>query len=288
MDAALELKHKIKEQLISTFEEAKPYLDGSTVFQNLLADFEITSLNLLHRLLEISEIPFSYNYKKVQVWRDKLAENTFCGEGFSLSGKKDDLLACYNAMITSVLIILRYENLEQVQQGINWILKYQNIKRNSNNLWKGKGILKYGGCMKSTPCYIGVIKSMISLSEANRKGELRSHELNAKLKNGLEYILEHKVYKRKSADIPITKDITKFTYPFTYKTNLIEILRLLKANDLLNDNRCDESKRFILKKQKEDGFWRVNSFYKPKFWVDFDKPKEKAEWISFEINEMLH
>jgi len=288
MDAALELKIKILENPTFSFEEAQLYLEKSDVFQNLLEDFETTSLHLLHRLIQLSEIPFSQEYKKVQIWRDTLANLTFCNEGFSLTGKKDDLLACYNAMITTVLIKLDYPNTNQISKGIDWILKYQNTQRNQINKWKGKGIQKYGGCMKLTPCYIGITKSMITLTAFKKRFISENENINNKLKSGLEYILEHKVYKRRSTGEPITKDITKLTYPFTYKTNILELLRLLKENQLMDDERTTEVKKLILGKQKKDGFWRSNSFYQPKYWVTFDPPKEKAEWISFEIKHLMN
>ncbi len=287
MDKALQLKHAMKDGTLTSFEAAKPYLDGSELFQKLLKEFEENNLNLLHRLIELAEIPFSYKYKKVQNWRDKLAELTFCGEGFSLSGKKNDLLACYNAMITTVLMKLNYPDYEKIEKGIWWIVNYQNTARNIENKWPGKGIQKYGGCMKSTPCYIGVVKSMVSLSEFRKNCDAKKSAINLKLSQGLEYILEHKVYKRKRTDMPITKDMTKLTYPFTYKTNVVEILGLLGDNQMLYDQRSGEARTLVLQKRKKEGCWRINSHYKPKYWVEFDSLKQPAEWLTFRLKEIL-
>ena len=287
MDASLELKIKAVNNSIQSFEEAESYLNNSELFKSLLSDFELTSINLLHRLTQLSEIPFSQGNEKVKKWRDQLANITYCEVGFSLSGRSDDILACYNAMITSVLIKLEYPILFQIEKGIEWINCYQNTRRNQPNNWKGKGILKYGGCMKSTPCFIGVVKSMEALSTFKSKQQNQSVRIAQKLESGLQYILEHKVYQRKSSNQTITKDITKLTYPFTYKTNIVEILRLLRDNDLLDDPRVDEVKD-LLNKKKKGTSWVVNSFYRPKFWVDFDKPKQKSEWIDFEIRNTMH
>ncbi|BDD11918.1 hypothetical protein FUAX_43500 (plasmid) [Fulvitalea axinellae] len=286
MDSALRLKFRILDNSVSSFKEARPYLDSSELFQRLLTDFEETSLSLLHRLIQLSEIPFSQGYKSVQEWRDKLADTTFCGSGFSLTGKEDDLLACYNAMISTVLIRLGYQDAERINQGVSWILNYQNTERGLANNWSGKGIRKYGGCMKSTPCFIGVVKSMITLTEFVKTG-LGDEPLKSKLKGGLEYILEHRVFMRKHTGGPITKDIIKLTYPFTYKTNILEILRLLDDNDLVFDKRAEEAKALLLKKRRKDGSWRQNAFYKPKHWIDFDNSNEKAEWLNFEIEKVL-
>lgn len=287
MDAALALKKQFDQQQITTFAEAKGYLDNSILFHQLQEEFELTSLNLLHRLLELMEIPFADQYEKVQKWRDQLADMTFCGDGFSLSGKSNDILACYNAMITHVLMRLNFSNHPQINAGVEWIIQYQNISRGVACLWKGESINKYGGCMKSTPCYIGVVKSMLVLSQAVQRKEFGDLNIQSKLSKGLEYILEHQVYLRKSTAQPITPYLTKLTFPFTYKTNVIEILRLLKENQKLDDPRCRLALEYLKKKKKKQGYWTVNSVPYPKYWVSFDPIKQKGQWISHEIEKLV-
>jgi len=104
----------------------------------------------------------------------------------------------------------------------------------------------------------------------------------------LDYILDHKIYLRQSNGQPITKDITKLTYPFSYKTNVIEILRLLKDNYLDSDSRSKIAKDYLRTKKQKDGYWKVNSSYLPKCWIQFDKPNESGLWISYEINKLMN
>jgi glucan phosphorylase len=92
---------------------------------------------------------------------------------------------------------------------------------------------------------------------------------------------------RQSNKQPITKDINKLTYPFSYKTNAIEILRLLKDNNLDLDSRCNSAKEYLWKKRQKDGYWKINSTYLPKCWIQFDKPTEKGLWISYEIEKLM-
>jgi len=288
MDTALILKQKYDSGQIKDFNQASEFLDKSGLVKSLLTDFEFDILNLLNRLTELIEIPYTYKLEKVQKWTNKLADLSFCGDGFSLTGKSDDILSCYNSMITTVLIKMNYGNQERILKGIDWILKYQNLERGLSNKWKGSRILKYGGCMKHTPCFIGIVKAVVALSEYKKN---RMYKTNKKvevgLAKGLEYILDHQIYKRKSNGEPITKDITKLTYPFSYKTNLIEILRLLKENKLLLDKRCDSAKEFLNKKRQKNGFWKINSSYLPKYWIMFDRTKESGLWISYEIEKLM-
>jgi hypothetical protein len=219
---------------------------------------------------------------------DNLVELSFSSQGFSLNGENDGILACYHSMITSLLIRLKYGGEQQIRIGIGWILKYQNVARGLENKWSGSWAKKFGGCMKSTPCFIGLVKSMIALSEYKK---LDNYELDIaieeKLGKGLEYILSHELFKRKSSVAPITKYITKINYPFSYKTNLIEILKLLKDNNLDSDPRCDAAKDLLISKKTKSGTWNANSLYMPKYWVLFDKPGKSGDWISYEIEKLL-
>lgn len=288
IDTALILKQKVDSSETITHQEALGLLETSMLMDKLLSeDFNEDALNLLNRLIGLSEIPFTENLPQVKRWCEKLVLLSFCGDGFSLSGKSDYILSCYNSMITSVLIRLNYPDKEPILKGIDWILKYQNVTRNSENKWGGSGIRKYGGCMKSVPCYIGVVKAMIALSDLKKQDSYQTDEvLENKLSDGLEYILEHRLFRRLSDGNPITKDITKITYPFTYKTNIIEILQLLRDNGYDSDNRCDDAKDFLNAKKKKDGYWQVNSAYVPKAWIGFDNTKEPGLWVTHMINKV--
>jgi len=289
MDSALILKQKVDLGEIKDFAQASDYLVKSELVKTLLSDFDFDILNLLNRLTEIAEIPFAHQLERVQKWINKLADLSFCEEGFSITGKSDDILSCYNSMITSILIRMNYSNQDRIDKGIEWILKYQNVKRGVKNEWTGSRILKYGGCMKTTPCYIGIVKAMIALSDYKKYAASEVNEsIENKLTQGLNYILDHQIYIRQSNGLPITKDITKLTYPFSYKTNVIELLRLLKDNNLFTDKRCNLTKDYLYSKKQKDGFWKVNSSYLPKCWIPFDKPNETGFWISYEINKLLN
>jgi hypothetical protein len=290
MDKALEMKIKYENNEIKSFQEAEEYLYASDIYKSLLADFDFNVLNLLWRLIQLSEIPFSGKNPKVAEWLNKLVEKTYTGDGFSLNGKNDYLLSCYNGMITSVLIRLGYVGAEKINKGINWIIQYQNVNRGEKCDWTGSGLKKYGGCMKNTPCYVGLVKSTIALSDYKHSEYYQSDaDLEAKIEKALDYILNQKVFLRLSDNKPITNDITKLAYPFTWKTNIIEILRLLKDNQKLNDTRCSEAKEYLKRKQKKDGSWWINTsnIMKNKSWIGFDKSREKGFWVSHEIEKLF-
>ncbi len=226
------------------------------------------------RLLELSEIPFTHTLEKVQNLLTLLINKSYIQEGFSLTGDKEGLLACHNAMITTILIKMNYDDKDKIDMGIKWILDYQSIERNKECKWRGKDLFtKFGGCMKKTPCFYGVIKSMITLTEYKKKFG-NPPKIDNKLNQGLEYILNHKIFKKLSINEPIEPSIILNFYPYPYKSNIIEILSLIKVNGLIDDERCNEALDILKHKQRSDGFWQADISYMKSAWIDFDELKK--------------
>ena len=290
MDSALILKQEYENGLIFDYGSAKHLLEQSNLLKKLLADnFQIESYQLMNRLNEIAEIPFAQYIPKVQEWLATLNHLTACNEGFSLTKESDYILPCYNGMLTSLFIRMGFSNQKEIQQGINWIVKYQKFERNIETEWNGSGILRYGGCLKTTPCYVGLVKSVIALSDYKKSAYYSLDQVvESKLIQGVNYILNQQVYLRNSTHEPITKYITSLSYPFTWRTNIIEILRILKSNGFIQDTRCSHAIEYLKSKQKNSGYWNINGGYKPKGWVMFDEPKKSGLWVSHEIRKILN
>ncbi len=239
------------------------------------------------RLLELSEIPYTHTLERVREWIDLLVERTSLSEGFSLTGHRDGVLSCHNAMIAYILMKMEHRDFERIHSGIDWIVTYQSVERGVDCTWTGKDLFtRWGGCMKKTPCFYGVVKSMKALTEyAFRFGSFPG--LEGKLARGLEYILRHRVFKKLSVPKPIEPSITENFYPYPYKTNILEILVLLGRNGLLRDTRCNEAIRILKNKRRSDGLWQADASYMKSAWVDFDIPGKPGEWITYVIEKLL-
>ncbi len=292
-DSALSLKKAYEKGENITIKEAQKMLEQSEVIKKLLETPKRSPNTFVGirayewRLLELSEIPFTSTLEKVQSWLELLVNKSYIQEGFSLEGNKDNLLACHNALITTILLKMGYDDKEKIDAGIDWILKYQSVERGKECTWPGSDLYtRFGGCMKKVPCYYGVVKSMIALTEY-KKLFGGSERLDNKLNQGLEYILKHRVYKKLSTDKPIEDSIILNFYPYTYRSNIIEILSLLKANGLIKDERCNDAIQILKGKQRTDGFWQADTSYMKSAWIDFDIPKKPGLWISYVISGLV-
>ena len=292
-DSALTLRKDYDRGKNVSFKKAKEMLLQSELVNRLLTNPKQRPQTFVGlrayewRLLELCEIPFTHTLEKVQKWIELLVNKTSTSEGFSLTGNRDGLLACHNAMIATLLMKMDYSDKGKIKSAIDWILKYQSVERGKECKWTGEDLFtRWGGCMKKTPCYYGVVKSMNALTEYKKRlGGYKA--LDRKLGQGLEYILKHEVFKRLSKNEPIEPSIVDNFYPYPYKTNIIEVLSLLRVNGLLNDHRCNKAISLLKQKRRSDGFWQADASYMKTAWVDFDEPKRPGLWISYIISNIL-
>jgi len=289
-DSALTLKIAYDKGNKVTINNAENMLESSELVSKLLTNpkqkpHTFVGLRALEwRLLELSEIPFTHTLERVQNWLELLVNRTSLSEGFSLTGEGNGLLGCHNAIITNILMRMEYDDREKIEAGVNWILDYQSVERGTECKWSGADLFtKWGGCMKKTPCFHGVVKSMKALTEYKERFG-GSKKLDEKLNSGLEYILTHRVFKKLSEDKPIEPSIIENFYPYPYKTNIIETLLLLKVNGHLSDKRCNEAVDILKRKRRPDGFWQADTSFMKTAWVDFDEPKKPGLWISYIIS----
>ncbi|MHA1110216.1 MAG: hypothetical protein ACTSRE_03900 [Promethearchaeota archaeon] len=291
-DSALNMKKSVERGEKISFSQIKDMLEESELVKKLTSPVkEPKSFHTLRglewRLNELSEIPYTHTLPQVQQWISLLVNETYTGKAFSLREGDEGVLACHNAMITTLLLKFEYEDAEKINTGIDWILQYQSVDRDMVCTWKGKDLYeKFGGCMKKVPCFYGVVKSMIALAEYKKRYK-SSKEIIEKLTAGLEYILSHEVYKTKSTKKPIEPSIIQNFYPYSYKSNLIEILGLLKEHKKLEDPRCKDAIKKLKSTQRKDGLFQADVVYMKSAWIEFDPLKKPGAWITYEIEKII-
>lgn len=288
LDAALQLKQAVRANDESI--NVQWYLENSNIIKRILAENyrtdTFTGLRKLEFLLaELSEIPFFERLEKVQKMLDTLHSFTNVQQGYSLTGKQDGVLACHNAICT--LVFIRADKKEWAEQGVRWIISFLPFDKGETSTWQGKDLFhRFGGCVGKGPCYDGLVKSVKALSEYSKKyGDLPG--LQEKLQFGLVYILDHRAIFHQHSDEYLYKDLITLFYPYPYRTNVIEVLALLKSEKLLDRAECQAAIDYLRRKQMKDGYWQAEKIFMKSSWVPFDQLKKPGTWISDEINWIL-
>jgi hypothetical protein len=79
----------------------------------------------------------------------------------------------------------------------------------------------------------------------------------------------------------------KFGYPVYYVTDILQIAQALVNLGYGQDPRLQNTLRFILEKQDEDGRWALEYSYAGKTWVDFGAKKEPSRWVTLRALRVL-
>lgn len=287
MDSALVLKIKYDNENKLGDDLIDNLLLSSELIASITKESSDKSLYLIWRIIALSEIPYSNRLKYTQDILEDIERKYATWKGFSITGISDGILPCYNAMLIEAYSKLGYYDKTSVKNAVEWIKRYQVFNRIDKSEWSGKGIKKYGGCMKSVPCYIGIVKSVKALIYYSLYSNVEDNEIDQLIKNGMEYILSHRLFQRLSNTEPITKHILDIAYPPSYQLNIIELLDITYMTGNINHPNVQEAIRFVKAKIKKDNNWRINYIYKTDGYVSFDKRGSKGEWVSYLLEKYL-
>lgn len=285
MDAALELKIAYDKGDLISNKIAQSFLSKSELVSELTRVFEPKPLYAIWRIIALSEIPYSFTLEYTEQVIEYIEKYLSTPNGFTLTGKETDLLPCYNAMLLEAFSKLDRARTPAVQNAVEWIKTYQPFERNTDMLWKGNGVKKYGGCLKTTPCFMGIAKSVKALIAYDKAIHHQDKEVSLLIIKGMEYILHHELYKRLSSKEPITKHILDLAFPASYQLNVVELLQLAYATDNIKNINCKSAIDFINSKKTKDGYWKINYVYKADGYISFDKRGKKADWLTYMFNK---
>lgn len=286
IDSALILRKLIDGGENISLETAARHLDSSPIVKDIISAEVTKPLAMVWKLISLSEIPFAETLPYTQNLIGRIYKSMATAMGFSLSGTDQHFLPCYNSMLVSALCRLGRHNDQQVKNGVTWIVNNQPFKRgNIIDKVNGMSFTRYGGCFKSTPCYIGVVKATNALFSYMLK--CPDEEITYKANEGVEYILSHRLFKRKSSGSPITKHIMDISFPESYHTNIVDLLRLMALAQVKNDPRVDDAITYIQSKAIEQNLWRISYRYRADGYSVFDRGRQPAKWVSHIIADSL-
>lgn len=287
MDPALTMRIECDKQKTISETERKQILRSSPLVGKLTASFVHKPSYAVWRIIALAEIPYAkeleYTHQVIEYINDNLATPS----GFSLSGKENDLLPCYNAMLLEALTKLGYEDSDQVRNAVAWIKKYQPFARDIPNTWEGKGARKYGGCLKSTPCYIGIaktVKALICYSNAINHSDGKVVSL---AEQGTEYLLRHELYKRLSTGEPINRHIMDIAFPASYMLNMVDLLEIMHLTGNISHPQCRSALEYLKNKKCADGSWQIDYCYSGDGYISFDRKGKPGEWVTYLLGRYL-
>ena len=193
-------------------------------------------------------------------------------------GRHSEVIPCLTGNMVWSLIRLGYLNDPRVQRGISWITTYQRFDDAIAEPTQGWPYDRYEICWGTHTCHMGVVKALKALSEISP--DERSEDVNRTLREGVEYMLIHHVYKRSHDLSKVSKPGWKrFGFPLMYQTDVLEILGILTRLGY-RDERMQEAVDLVASKQDSSGRWKLANTFNGRFQVDIEEKGEPSKWIT--------
>lgn len=279
MDSALVLRMKVDQN--KEISDSFDYLDHSDIIKNYAKMTKLKPLGKIFALIGLAEIPYA---EKLPITQELLAfvnQNLSTSEGFSFTGKLEEIVPYYNAMLFEAYCRLGLGKSSEAQNALQWIKQYQVFDRQQKTTWPHKGICKFGGCMMRVPCYIGIGKTMRALLTYQEKVDPHDEKVNALIEQGVDYMLQHNLYQRLSTGHPISPHITESMFPQSYVLSLTDLMYIIEKSQYTTDPRAHDLLQLIHQKKTKTGGWKIDYIYKYAGYLPFENRRKDSEWITY-------
>jgi hypothetical protein len=200
-------------------------------------------------------------------------------------GRRSGVIPCLTGNMVWSLIRFGYLEDPRVQLGINWIITYQRFDDGIKEAPKGWPYDRYVMCWGKHTCHMGAVKALKALAEV--PPDKRSKEVEATIKNGVEHMLRHHIYKRSHDLSQVSKPgWLRFGFPLMYQTDALEILGILTKLGY-RDERMQETVDLVVSKQDAQGRWKLESTFNGRFQVNIERKSELSKWITLNALKAL-
>lgn len=204
--------------------------------------------------------------------------------GFSIHGNEDDggvheqVIPCLTGNMIWALIRFGYLEDPRVQQGIEWILKYQRLDDGIERAPKGWPYY-HKNCWGKHTCNMGIVKNLKALAEIPL--DKRSKGINEFIDKAAEYILNHRIYKR-SHDLNVIakEEWTQFGFPLMWKIDALEVLDVLVKLGY-KDDRMQDALDLVISKQNDNSRWKLEKTFNGRVQANIEQKSKESKWITF-------
>jgi hypothetical protein len=202
-----------------------------------------------------------------------------------LGGRRGEVIPCLTGNMVWSLLKLGFAGDERIQEGIEWIARYQRFDDGVERKPSGWPYDRYEMCWGRHSCHMGVVKSLKALSAipiAQRTGPVKES-----ISKACDYLLSHHIYRRSHDLAKVSKPgWRKLQFPLMYQTDVLEVASLLTGLGV-RDTRMDDALEVIVSKQNENGQWNLESTFNGRFWVNIEKKNMPSKWITYRALKLM-
>jgi len=195
------------------------------------------------------------------------------------------VIPCLTGNMIWSLIRFGYIDDLRVQNGIKWILNYQRFDDGIQNLPENWPYKAFKSCFGKHSCHMGVVKSLKALAEIPEYK--KNKEIKNTIKQAVEYILIHRIYKKSHNLKKVSKPSwLQLSFPHMYQSDILEILDILTRLGV-KDERMQDAINIVISKQNNDGKWILERTFNGRFQVDIESKNKPSKWITLNALKVL-
>jgi hypothetical protein len=161
---------------------------------------------------------------------------------------------CYNGWLLWGLHRSGYGDDPRVRSALRWVVDTMRYDDGDEHVADPDN-----GCWGRHVCVRGVIPILRALAELPQ--DFSSEETARVLQAGVEFMLQHRVYKRShNLSKPMNAKLTQLTFPGFYWPDFVEVLLVLTRLGC-RDPRMEDTIAYLRKKQSKEGTWKLQRTY---------------------------
>ncbi|MBD3377444.1 hypothetical protein GF406_20620 [candidate division KSB1 bacterium] len=113
------------------------------------------------------------------------------------------------------------------------------------------------------------------------------HSLQEKQTQGIEFLLDHHLYKSNTTWKPVDPKMTKLAFPPRWHFDIMRGLDYFQEKEIPKDPRMIDAIELLLKKQTPEGVWKLEQKYPGKIFFDLEKTGQKSRWNTLRALRIL-
>jgi len=211
--------------------------------------------------------------------------------GFSYRGTAEEggdhtrILPCLTGNMVWCLLQFGFLEDPRVQQGIDWICRYQRFDDGDGEAAAGWPYNKFPQCWGKHTCHMGIVKALKALAAIPPAH--RNKEVRATIVRGAEYLIRHHIFKQSHDLQQVSKpQWVQFGFPLMWNTDVLEILDILTSLGY-RDDRMQEAIDLVVAKQTPEGRWKLEANFTGRMQVNLERKGQPSKWVTFHAYQVL-
>lgn len=250
------------------------------------------------QIIFLAQLGADGSYPAVRAGCEYVFAHTMSGTGgFSTNGTPSAFIHCLAGNLGAAMLDLGLAEDQRLQRALEW--QARAITGTGVASLESKGTLEryYAytpgplfacGPNGGFPCAWGAVKAVLALGKV--PDSLRTDTIKKALEQGTEFLLSQDPATAAYPYRPgtgVSSSWFKFGYPIGYVADVLQNLEALAAVGKARDPRLARALEMVLKKQDDQGRWRMEYSLNGKMWADIEQKGKPSKWITLRALRVL-